>query len=82
MFIIDESHRRDFLAYYYNRAQTWGREVVVTYKDNDLARGAGIVDLERGRMAKATDYPWHTDDSIDWNSWGYVENTATSRPSG
>ncbi len=74
MFIIDESYRRDFLAYYYNRAQTWGREVVVTYKDNDLFRGAGIVDLERGRMAKVTDYPWLTDDSIDWNSWGYVED--------
>ena len=74
MFTIDEDYRRDFLAYYYNRAQSWGREVAVTYKFDDLPRGAGIVDLERGRMAKATDYPWLTDDSIDWNSWGYVED--------
>lgn len=71
---IGEEHRKRMLAHYYNRAVEWGREVAVTYKDRDLEPGTGIVDLERGRMAKAPPYKWLNDDSIDWNSWSYVEN--------
>ncbi|MGA7793442.1 MAG: alpha-L-fucosidase, partial [Candidatus Acidiferrales bacterium] len=52
----------------------WGREVAVTYKDKDLAPGSGILDLERGRMAKITRFKWLNDDSIDWNSWCYVRD--------
>jgi alpha-L-fucosidase len=74
--IIDEAYRTDLLAYYYNQARRWGREVAVTYKGTDLPRGAGIVDLERGRMAKKTDFKWLNDDSIDWKSWGYVEDAS------
>ena len=74
MNIIEESYRREMLAYYYNKARQWGREVAVTYKDKDLAPGAGILDLERGRMAKITRFKWLNDDSIDWNSWCYVRN--------
>jgi alpha-L-fucosidase len=73
--IIDEQCRKEFLAYYYNQASVWGREVAVTYKNKDFAQGSGIVDWERGRMARITPYPWIEDDSIDWNSWGYVTNS-------
>jgi alpha-L-fucosidase len=62
------------LAYYYNQARVWGREVAVTYKDKDLQPGAGILDLERGRMAKITPFKWLNDDSVDWNSWCYVRD--------
>ena len=71
---IDDSYKTDFLSYYYNRASEWGREVGVTYKKTDLEKGAGILDLERGRMSKLTDFIWLNDDSIDWNSWCDVEN--------
>ena len=70
--IIDEQYRKKFLAYYYNKALIWGREVAMTYKNKDFAEGSGIVDLERGRMANITPYPWLNDDSMDWKSWGYV----------
>ena len=76
MFIIDERHRQDFLAYYYNWALAHGREVAVTYKEEpegDL-HGAGIVDIERGRMAGTVAHPWQDDDTIDRKSWGYIEN--------
>ena len=71
--IIDEATRLHFLAYYYNQAQAQGREVVMTYKNEDFATGAGVIDLECGRMAAATPYKWQTDDLMDWNSWAYLE---------
>ena len=41
----------------------------MTYKDKDFPVGAGVVDLERGRMARGMPEPWQTDDSMDWKSW-------------
>ena len=45
-----QEYKKRFLAYYYNRAEEWSREVGVTYKHQDLPAGAGILDLERGRL--------------------------------
>lgn len=71
--IIGEPFRLSFLAYYYNEAARQGREVVMTYKNNDFAKGSGVVDIEQGRMSSATDYVWQNDDTIDWDSWAYLE---------
>jgi alpha-L-fucosidase len=71
---IAEEHRKGFLAYYYNQAAKSRKDVAVIYKNRDLEAGAGVVDLERGRMAKATPYRWVNDDSINWTSWCYVQN--------
>jgi alpha-L-fucosidase len=72
--IIDEPTRQQMLAHFYNTAQAAGREVVMTYKNEDFAPGAGILDLEGGRMTKVTDFKWQTDDQMDWNSWAYLEH--------
>nr|WP_320120682.1 alpha-L-fucosidase [uncultured Marinifilum sp.] len=69
MDIIEESYRKQFLANYYNKAQDWGREVVCTYKFHDMAEGTAVLDLERSRMKEKKDFPWLTDDSIDWKAW-------------
>lgn len=69
MDIIGEKYRQQFLANYYNKAQEWGREVVCTYKFTDMAEGTAILDLERSRMSEKKDFPWLTDDSIDWKAW-------------
>lgn len=69
MHIIEEATRLDFLQYYYNRAEEWGRDVVSTYKFNDFQKGAGVLDLERARMSDTKKFPWLTDDSVDWGSW-------------
>ncbi|MCL5745331.1 MAG: alpha-L-fucosidase, partial [Acidobacteria bacterium] len=73
---IAEPYRKDLLAYYYNRALDWKREVGLTYKGRDLERGAGILDVERGRMASLMPFKWMVDDSIDWKSWCYVEDAS------
>jgi alpha-L-fucosidase len=71
--ILKQQYILDFLSYYYNSAQSWNREVVTTYKHKDFRAGAGILDLERSRMSETKDFPWLTDDSIDWGSWCNVK---------
>jgi len=72
--IIDEDRRKDLLAHYYNCAEQWGKEVGLTYKDQDLPTGVAIPDFERGRLADLAPFKWLTDDAIDWNSWSHVQN--------
>ncbi len=62
-----------FMAYYYNSAVDWGREVVVNtkfgYGDN-----IQIYDIERASSSQIRDYPWQTDTSIGTKSWSYATN--------
>ncbi|GAA3780022.1 alpha-L-fucosidase [Streptomyces phyllanthi] len=69
---IDETQRLNFLAYYYNQADKWGKEVVATYKDGLNSHGA-VFDYERGGPADLTAPYWLTDDSISSSSWCYTE---------
>lgn len=64
----------DFLSYYYNYAKNKGQDVVCTYKFEEFAKGSAVLDLERSRMSEKKDFPWLTDDSIDWGSWCHVSN--------
>ncbi|GHC97745.1 alpha-L-fucosidase [Streptomyces violarus] len=70
---VDETQRLNFLAYYYNQAIGWGREVVATYKDGMNGKGE-VFDYERGGPADLTAPYWLTDDSISSNSWCYTQN--------
>jgi len=69
--IISEEKRLSFLSYYYNQAYKNQQEVVVTYKFEDMAKGSAVLDLERARMSEMREFPWLTDDSIDWDSWAH-----------
>lgn len=69
---VDETQRLNFLAYYYNQANKWGKEVVATYKDGLDPHGE-VFDYERGGPADLTAPYWLTDDSISNSSWCYTE---------
>ncbi len=69
LFLIPEADRAEMVKYYYDKAAERRQEVVLTYKNVDLPEGSAVIDLERGQMENATDYPWLTDDCIAWNSW-------------
>ncbi|MGW2616834.1 alpha-L-fucosidase [Streptomyces sp. NPDC001500] len=69
---VDETQRLNFLAYYYNQANSWGREVVATYKDGMNGKGE-VFDYERGGPADLTSPYWLTDDSISSSSWCYTQ---------
>jgi alpha-L-fucosidase len=73
---VQEHYKREFLAYYYNKAREWGKEVAVTYKWHDLAPGSGIIDLELGRFDTLTYHDWITDTTVDdGHGWGYLKET-------
>jgi alpha-L-fucosidase len=61
-----------FLAYYYNGAAEWNKEVVATFKDGLNTRCA-VLDYERGGPPDITDNYWLTDDAISSSSWCYTE---------
>lgn len=74
MDVIDEDIRKEFLQYYYNEAQKKNQDVVSTYKFYDFAEGSAVLDLERARMSEKKDFPWLTDDSIDWKAWSHISD--------
>lgn len=70
---IADSVQTAYLAHYFNQAQTWGRDVVVTSKHEDLPLAVGVEDFEKGRTDRLTEHPWLTDDTISRGSWCYTE---------
>jgi len=76
---IPDVNRRRFASYYLNAGKRWGKDVVITYKQQDMPQTVGVVDFEKGRLDKLTDFAWLTDDTIaagPWvssGSWSYTE---------
>lgn len=67
-----EPYRPEVAAYYYNRALTWGREVVLNYKDK-FPPGTAVYDIERGKLEDIRAEYWQTDTSLSYKSWCYLE---------
>ena len=66
-------YRLDLVAYYYNQAEAWGKEVVMNYKDH-VFDDAGVYNIERGKLAGIREGTWQTDTSVSTRSWGFIEN--------
>ena len=64
---------KKFAAYYYNRAEAWGIEPVITYKHEAFMFGCATPDVERGQFAEMKPFVWQTDTAIARNSWCYTE---------
>ena len=71
---IPDQTKMEYLAYYFNKANELGRDVVVTFKQQDLPREVALDDYEKGRADSLTDFVWLTDDTISRGSWCYTEN--------
>lgn len=71
---ISEEYLLQYLAYYYNAAQEWDRQVVVTRKQDDLPLSVSVEDIEKGRADRLTEHVWLTDDTISTGSWCYTHN--------
>ncbi len=63
-----------FAAYYFNRAQQWGKPVAFSQKADTFPFGTGISSHEKGgRMPKdITPNVWMVDDVISDRSWSYI----------
>ena len=75
-----ESYRKTFAAYYYNHAKTWGKEVVINYKDQAYPDCVAVYDIERGSSKATKRFPWQTDTSIGKKSWGYIDGEENKTP--
>ena len=73
--LVQQSYKKRFLAYYFNKALAAGKQVTATYKYHNLTPGVGIDDLELGQELDMAYNEWITDTTIDAGSgWGYVES--------
>jgi alpha-L-fucosidase len=75
-----EPYRKAYAAYYYNRAEAWQKGVVVNYKHDAYPPQAAVLDIERGLLQESPKYPWQTDTSVSWESWGYIQNDRYKTP--
>jgi alpha-L-fucosidase len=58
------------LAYYYNKAIDWNKEVVVGFKDGMDTLGQ-VFDFERNMPANLCPSYWMADDGVSGSSWSY-----------
>lgn len=65
---------KKFCAYYYNRAEEWGKEVTINYKHESFPRSVATFDVERGALTGISPIPWQTDTAIGRKSWGYTRD--------
>lgn len=71
---------KKFTAYYYNRADEWGIQPAIDYKQDTFMFGTAIPDMERGHFASTQPYFWQTDTAIAKNSWCYTEQNEFKDP--
>jgi len=71
---IPEQYQMEYLAHYFNKAREWGKDVVVTRKQDDLPRDCSVDDYEKGRLNRVTEFAWLTDDTISRGSWCYTRD--------
>ncbi|MDZ7605993.1 MAG: alpha-L-fucosidase [Cyclobacteriaceae bacterium] len=72
--IIPETYRAQFAAYYFNTADSLGKEVVVVRKQDDLPLDFSVNDLEKSRMNRIVEKSWMTDETISYGSWCYTQD--------
>jgi alpha-L-fucosidase len=62
-YVCTEAFRR-IVAYYYNAAQSWGGEPVITFKRESLYKEEAVPDYEGGKLFGIAPYKWQTHSSI------------------
>ncbi len=68
-----------FMAYYYNNALDWGKEVVVNTKVG-FGDNIQVFDIERGKSDRIRHFAWQTDTSIGNKSWSYTPDEVNKTP--
>ncbi|WP_308993672.1 alpha-L-fucosidase [Mariniflexile litorale] len=72
---VNQDYLKSYMAYYFNDAAKSGKEVIVTYKGEDI-KGGGMLDHENNNPDKISEVPFLSDYSIGTGfsfSWGYTE---------
>ena len=67
-------------AYYYNRAEEWGKEVTINHKHEAFPHTVATYDVEKGALTDISPRPWQTDTSIGKRSWATQRTMNSSLP--
>jgi alpha-L-fucosidase len=77
---VGPKYVKAIMAHYFNSAEEWGREVVVTRKADDLPLSCSVLNLEAHSEDEAQKVVWQTDIALGTNhAWAYSPD-AVSRP--
>ena len=72
---VREKYQQDYVAHFFNTAETNNQEVEVVYKEHDLPPGVGMRNFENGLTDRLEYDVWMTDiDLCSPTSWFYKEN--------
>lgn len=74
------STQERFATFFYDQAAQNKQPVVMFSKYDNMAAGAGTMDVERGAMTETQTLPWQTDTSISNASWGYLVHDTFKSP--
>lgn len=81
---IPDLYKERYIAHYFNLAAAHGREVIVTYKKQDIPPGIGMLDHESSHPREILDQPWLCDYTIGTGlspSWSYTDLIELRTPS-
>ncbi|WP_343330180.1 alpha-L-fucosidase [Polaribacter staleyi] len=70
---IPEKRVQQMCADYFNTEKETKQEVLIGYKQADLPKEVGVLDIEQGGRKDITDKPWMTDITLSNKSWSYVK---------
>jgi len=70
----------EFASYYYNESLQHGPVGIITYKNVDMQRNSGVLDIERGQLSEIRPLYWQTDTSVSNKSWGYIDHDTFKTP--
>ncbi len=73
--VFPEKYQRDFISYFYQKAEVTGKEVELMYKSYDIPPGVGMRDYENGILDQLAYDVWITDMDMsippDWATHGW-----------
>jgi len=77
---IGDDYVRETLAHYFNAAESWDQEVVVTRKEDDIPLSCSVLNLEAHSLDEPSEVVWQTDIALGTNhAWAYSHD-AVCRP--
>ncbi|GAB5410353.1 MAG: alpha-L-fucosidase [Balneolaceae bacterium] len=69
---IPESYRKKMVAHHFNSGIQNNQQPIVAYKQEDLPKDVGILDIEQGGKTNLSEDYWLTDITLSYGAWNYV----------
>lgn len=71
--LIPEDYRQRFCAYYLNKAEGRGKDVVILSKQEDLPLSVSVENFENSRKQDLDPNVWQTEQTVSYDSWSYTK---------